>query len=117
MPKILIVDDDATMLKLMSTLLPLMGYEVAVNPVPGATLEAARAAAPDVFLVDLHLAGGSGLDVVRTLRADSQFATTPVIMISGEDRAEAARQAGADVFLLKPFMPNQLMDALKSLVH
>jgi CheY-like chemotaxis protein len=117
LPKILIVDDDATMLKLMSTLLPLVGYEVTVNQDPVATLSVAHSAAPDVFLVDLHLEGGSGLDVVRTLRADNRFAATPVVMISGEDREEAAREAGADVFLLKPFMPNQLIDALQSLIH
>jgi DNA-binding response OmpR family regulator len=115
--KVLIVDDDATMLKLMSTLLPLVGFEVVVNPNPAAALETARSARPDVFLVDLHLGGGgSGLDVVRGLRADSQFATTPVIMISGEDREQDAREAGANVFLLKPFMPDQLISALKALV-
>ncbi len=116
MPKVLIVDDDPTMLRLMSTLLPFEGFEVAVSSDPRATLAAARAAQPDVFLVDLYLQGGSGLDVVRALRADSQFATTPVIMISGEDREEDARRAGANVFLLKPFMPDQLISALKSLV-
>jgi CheY-like chemotaxis protein len=114
--KILIVDDDATMLKLMSTLLPLVGYEVVVNSIPAQSLDMARNARPDVFLVDLHLQSGSGLDVVRTLRADGQFATTPVIMISGEDRERDARAAGADAFLLKPFMPDQLISVLKTLV-
>lgn len=116
MPKVLIVDDDATMLRLMSTLLPFEGFEVVVNSDPDTTLTAARAAQPDVFLVDLYLQGGSGLDVVRALRADNQFIATPIVMISGEDREEDARRAGANVFLLKPFMPDQLISALKALV-
>jgi DNA-binding response OmpR family regulator len=114
--KILIVDDDATMLKLMSTLLPLVGFDVVVHSTPATTLETARSTRPDAFLVDLHLDGGSGLEIVRGLRADSQFAATPVVMISGEDREADAREAGANVFLLKPFMPDQLISVLQTLV-
>ena len=66
-------------------------------------------------MLDIMMPGIDGLEVCRELR---KFADTPVIMLTAkgqrEDR-EAARKAGADLFITKPFANTELVDAVKSL--
>jgi DNA-binding response OmpR family regulator len=101
LPKILIVDDDRTTVKLLQTLLQMDGFDVLIAPRGQTALELAQDTPPDLFLVDFHLADMDGLDVVAHLRADPAFADTPIV-------EEEALKAGADLFLVKPFEPNKL---------
>jgi DNA-binding response OmpR family regulator len=79
-------------------------------------LELARTHKPDVIVLDLMLPGLSGLDVLAKLRADdgSHF---PVIVISAwGDARDEAFAAGADRFVLKPFIPDDLRAVVEELV-
>jgi len=108
LPKILIVDDDRTTVKLLQTLLEMDGFEVLIAPRGQAALEMAQATPPDIFLVDYHLADMDGLEVVARLRADPAFATLPIVVASGLNVEDEALEVGADLFLVKPFEPNKL---------
>lgn len=119
MSKIIVVDDDMTNAELIKMFLELDGFSV----LPCSNMEAAKAAtstATKGFVIDCRLArGANGLDLLTAVR-QSQLpvpADTVVIMTSGDYRLEqAALDAGADRFLLKPYSPNALSDTLSELL-
>jgi CheY-like chemotaxis protein len=80
-------------------------------------LELARSHRPDVFVLDLMIPGLSGLDVLSKLRADANGGKMPVVVISAwGDAREEAFAAGADRFVLKPFLPDDLRAVVEELV-
>ncbi len=104
-PLIMIVEDNALNMKMMTDLLEGNGFCTlpAVNG-PQA-LAAARAERPDLIVMDIELPGLSGLEVTRRLKADAGLMTIPVIAVSAMARAEdaaMARQAGCADYLVKP---------------
>lgn len=109
----MIVDDDRTMVGLLKTLLEMEGYGVAVASRITTALAMARSEKPDVILIDVHLADGDGLELLRQLRADPDLARARVVMSSGLDMREESQQAGSDGFILKPYAPDQLITTLK----
>lgn len=104
----MIVDDDRTTVTLLQTLLSLDGFEVSLVARGAEVLQQARQEKPDVFLIDYHLSDMEGVDVIRKLRADAQFATRPIVMTSGLNVETEAIKAGANLFLGKPFEPGGL---------
>jgi DNA-binding response OmpR family regulator len=67
---------------------------------------------PDVILLDIALVGEDGLDVCRRLRTDPRFHDVPVLLLSGQTDAATKRagfDAGADDFVAKPFVPDELL--------
>ena len=106
--KVMIVDDDRTTVKLLQTLLELDGYEVSVAGRGADVVPSAQTFNPDIFLMDYHLSDMDGVDVIRALRASDQFASTPIVMTSGLDVEDEALEAGASIFLVKPFEPDEL---------
>lgn len=114
--KIMIVDDDRTTVKLLQTLLEMDGFSVAVAPRGQLALEMAHESMPDIFLIDQHLADMRGVDLVAELRADPVFAKTPMVMASGLNIEEEALQAGANLFIAKPFEPGKLADIFYGLI-
>lgn len=116
MPRILIVDDDRTTVKLLQTLLEMDGFEVLIAARGQAAFELALEHSPDVFLVDYHLADMAGVELVARLRAEPQFARTPIVMASGLNVEYDALRAGANQFLVKPFEPGKLADLFYNLI-
>lgn len=116
MRRVLIADDDETMVSLLTTLLTMEGYTVAsLMDKNGDPLENIRAAQPDILLLDIYLGRHSGLDLVRRIRQDPDLRSLRIIMVSGMNRREECLQAGADDFLLKPYMPDELFAKLRAL--
>jgi len=119
MSKIIVVDDDMSNAELIKMFLELDGFSV----LPCINIETAKAATSadtEGFVIDCHLArGANGLDLLTAVR-ESQLpvpANTTVIMTSGDYRLEqAALDAGADRFLLKPYSPNALSGTLSELL-
>lgn len=113
MAKVLLAEDDPTMVFLLQTLLNMEGFEtVALDSeadVPGAVLREK----PDVLFMDVHLGQQSGMDIVESIRKDPQIARVRVVMTSGLDVREECLEHGADDFLPKPFMPADLIGILK----
>ncbi len=113
--KVMLVEDDATMQAVLRTLLEIEGYQVALAPAKkqlDELVQAIRSEQPDVLLLDVHLHDISGYDVIQSIRADSSLARARVIMTSGMDVKDRCMAAGADDFLLKPYMPDELMKKL-----
>ncbi len=115
MKKVLLADDDFTMVSLLKTLLNLEGYEVVtLLDKPGDILKNIHEAKPDVLLLDVFLGDRNGLDLVRRIRRDPELKKIRIIMVSGLDKTEECMAAGAVKFLLKPYMPNELFALLRA---
>jgi DNA-binding response OmpR family regulator len=116
MTKVLVVEDDFTMITLLSTLLKMEGYVTkALLEMNGDLLDHIRQESPDIIILDVLLGNLNGIDLVRRLRQSADLKDTKVIMVSGLDRATECREAGANDFLLKPFMPDELITKLQAL--
>jgi DNA-binding response OmpR family regulator len=114
--KVMLIDDDRTTVSLLSTLLELDGFEVVDVPRGSMVMDKARNEKPDIFMVDFHLADMEGTDVIKNLRADPLFAHTPIVMSSGLNVEMEAQQAGANMFLTKPFEPSKLASIFNNLL-
>jgi DNA-binding response OmpR family regulator len=113
MSKVLIVDDDRTMVSLLKILLEMDGYEVVNISIGRQLLEKARVENPDLILMDVFLADIDGKEILKQLRDSTDIAHVRVIMTSGMDVADQCMDAGADAFLLKPYTPEQLMKIIQ----
>jgi len=114
MKKVLLADDDYTMVSLLKTLLTMEGYQVAtLLDKPGDILENIRVIKPDILLLDVYLGDRNGLDLVHQIRQTPDLKNIRIVMVSGIDKTEECLAAGADKFLLKPYMPNELFDILR----
>ncbi len=114
--KVMLVEDDASMRSVLRTLLEIEGYQVQVAPQAKSLdeiVQAIQAAHPDILLLDVHLRDISGLDIVQRIRADAQMQPMRIIMSSGMALEERCLSAGADDFLLKPYMPDELLAKLR----
>lgn len=104
------------MVSLLTTLLDLEGFAVTAPPnnhIDG-FLQAIMQERPQVALVDVNLRTSSGLDLVRQIRREPEISDTKILMSSGLDLKEECAEAGADGFILKPFMPDELVKMIHS---
>lgn len=114
MPKVLLAEDDQTMVALLKTLLKMEGYQVAVLDAEADIAKAAIQTKPDVLLMDVHLLHHNGMEELAKLRALPGGESVRVIMTSGLDFKEQCLKLGANGFLQKPFMPDDLLSALRN---
>ena len=87
--KILVVDDEPTIVRLMEFILARQGHEMLVAVNGEEALEKIRAHAPDLVLLDIMMPRIDGYEVARTVRADPATAALPIIMLSA--KTETAR--------------------------
>jgi DNA-binding response OmpR family regulator len=117
MAKVLLADDDFSMVSLLKTLLGMEGYQVTTLwDKKGDILDNIRKEKPDVLLIDIYLGDRNGMEIVRQIRQTPDLTSLCVIMTSGIDKTEECRVAGADSFLLKPYMPEELFTKLRDLI-
>ena len=115
-PKVMLIEDDASMRSLLTTLLEIEGYQVAKGSDQASEteqVEVIRREKPDAVLMDVHLRTGSGIEILRQLRADTELKNVRVIMTSGMDVQDECMDVGANGFLMKPYMPDELIRKLK----
>ncbi|HEV8201181.1 MAG TPA: response regulator [Candidatus Polarisedimenticolia bacterium] len=114
MARILIVDDEDSVRRMLSQLVESMGHEVVQARDGIAALELARHQSPDLILLDIDMQGLNGLETLKRLRARDP--RTIVIMVSGiqeEPRALKALEEGASDFVRKPFELSRLREILQ----
>ena len=113
MPKILLAEDDPTMISLLTTLLKMEKFEVVALDANADIPAAVKREQPDSLLMDVHIGKQNGLDLVKTIRSDPDNSTVRIVMTSGLNVKDECLQRGANYFLLKPFMPDDLIKLLK----
>ena len=113
--KVLICDDDPLLLELMEFRLAAKGYEVVRAADGGEALAKAVHEAPDVILLDGMMPKSDGLEVLTSIKADERLSDIPIIMLTarkGERDIVSALEKGADDYLVKPFIPEELLARL-----
>lgn len=115
MNKILLVEDDRSMQSLIKTLLEIEGYTVTVcDPLNEDVIEKSlHDTLPDILLMDVFLRRLNGIDLLKKLRINDQYRSVKIVMTSGMNVEEECRASGAQAFLLKPYMPEELIQILK----
>ncbi|MBM3125529.1 MAG: response regulator [Chloroflexi bacterium] len=113
MPKVLLAEDDVTMVSLLKTLLKMEGFEVIVLPTDADVPGLIRSERPDVILMDVHLSRQSGLQILDAIRSSNDIHDVRIVMTSGANVGEECMKHGANGFLLKPYMPDDLVTMLK----
>jgi DNA-binding response OmpR family regulator len=114
---ILVVDDDPEVGRLLSIVLELEGHQVTLVADYQEVLPALRRDPPDAVVMDLRIQGRETTQLIRQMRREKRLACIPVVMASGTDCRERCVEAGADVFVLKPFAPHQLVEAVSGLLE
>jgi DNA-binding response OmpR family regulator len=118
MHKILLVEDDTTMLGLLQTLLQMEGFQVSQSRKDELEeiITEIRHEKPTLALIDVHLRHISGLDVLKRIRQDAELKEICVLMSSGMDVGNKCLDEGADGFILKPYMPDELIKKIHKIV-
>ncbi len=113
--KILVVDDEPMIVRLMEFILARQGHEVIVAVNGEEALEKIRAHRPDLVLLDIMMPRIDGYEVAQQLRADPETASVPIIMLSAKAQEEDIRrgaEVGVDAYVTKPFSPEHLVQVV-----
>jgi DNA-binding response OmpR family regulator len=121
MSKVMLIEDDATMIGLLKTLLGIEGYDVVAFNGDDDVLQAVRREKPDVVLLDVNLKNFgikdiTGFDLLKDMRADDELKNLGVVMSSGMNYHQESKEAGADGFVMKPYMPDDLLNQIKEII-
>jgi two-component system response regulator MprA len=116
--RVLVVDDDASLRRMLARTLVAEGYEVAVAADGGAALVAVERTSPDLIVLDVAMPGVDGLAVCRRLRR--RGLGTPILMLTARDAVDdrvSGLESGADDYLVKPFAVAELIARLHALTR
>jgi len=109
----MILEDDRTLLGLLQSLLGFEGYEVVVLENFNQVLSDLHQHNPDGIILDIQLDDTNGLDLLDEIRQNGELNQPYVLACSGLDYASEAMQRGANDFIMKPYMPDDLVKLLK----
>ena len=117
--KILVVEDEETLLKLQSILLTIRGYNVEGVMDGQAALEAVATMKPDLIMLDIMLPKIDGFEVCRQVKANEESRHIPVIMLTAKNSREdfvMGEQAGADLYITKPYKSSMVIESIQRLL-
>src|ERR1700733_10663811 len=116
-PHLLVVDDDERLRALLQRYLGANGYRVTAAAGAGDARHLMKSMAFDLLILDVMMPGESGLDLTRSVRANTQ---TPILMLTARGEAEdriAGLELGVDDYLPKPFEPRELLLRINALLR
>lgn len=121
MSKVMLIEDDATMIGLLKTLLEIEGYEVVAFDGGENVLQMVHREKPDLILLDVNLKNfgitdRTGFDLLKGIRLNDELKKIGVIMSSGMNYRQESTEAGADGFVMKPYMPDELLKLIKTTI-
>ncbi len=116
MARIILAEDDPTMIGLLGTLLRMDGHEVTTVDGHGDVVRAVRENPPDALVLDTIFGEQSGLELVGEIRRSEAGRGVYILMMSGLSLRDDCLRNGADDFLMKPFDPGELMGLLRARV-
>ena len=118
--RILVVDDDPQIVRLLRASLEQAGYQVFAAYDGETALHMLRRERPDLVVLDLMLPDRDGWDVTRVMRGDASLADTPIIMLTArvehQDRI-VGLELGADDYVTKPFHPGELLARIRAVLR
>ena len=113
MAKILLAEDDPTMISLLKTLLKMEGYDVLALDISTDVPAAVEREKPQALFMDVHLGEQSGMKILEAIRKNKDLSDVRVVMTSGLNVKDECLRRGANAFLMKPFMPDDLLNLLR----
>jgi len=116
--KIILCDDDPTMRSLLETLLGMEGYNAVpfIESTDEKFIDFLIVEKPRAVLLDVHLTYSNGIDLLVKIKQEDQIEDLLVLMTSGMDLKKECMEKGADGFLLKPYMPDDLISWLHEII-
>jgi CheY-like chemotaxis protein len=118
-PLVLIVDDVEDNRTIYVLFLKFSGFRIAEAENGEEALRQAERLLPDVIVMDLSLPVMDGWEATRRLKRDPRTKTIPIVVLTGHalpEHAQAARDAGCDLVITKPCLPDQLLDAIRRIL-
>ena len=118
--KILVCDDDDTLVVLLEALLSSAGYEVVTAEDGFACLEKFHTEKPDMLVIDIDMPNKNGFEVLEQLSREGSLAGRPLMVLSGRERKEDVERAhhfGAKAFVTKPFNGDTLVRMIKEVLE
>ena len=119
MKKILIAEDEESLLRLETILLSSKGYSVTAVTDGRSALDSIAADPPDIIILDLMLPDIDGMEICRLVRENPRTSTIPVIMLTAKKSSrdvEAGLRCGADAYITKPFKTAAVIEWIQKLV-
>lgn len=117
---IVVLEDDAEIRRLIQYRLESAGYAVKMYPTPATLVSDAERQRPALFLLDIMVPGGSGLDVCRQVRRSTVLGGVPVIFLTArasEDDRVLGLELGADDYIVKPFAMRELLARVRAVLR
>jgi len=117
---IFVLEDDTDIRRLVQYQLEGAGYAVRVYPTVGTIMQDAERQRPALFLLDIMVPGGDGLDLCRRLRLNPTLASVPIIFLTAraaENDRVAGLEMGADDYITKPFAMRELLARVKAVLR
>ena len=115
MTRILAVDDSSTMREVVKLALKLAGFEVTQANDGAEALKAAQGSQYDLVLADVNMPNMDGIELIRQLRTMDAYKAIPILMLTTESdlvRRHEGKSAGATGWIVKPFLPDRLVEAV-----
>jgi DNA-binding response OmpR family regulator len=119
-PKILLVDDEPSIVKMVGKRLEVEGFNVVIAMDGQEALKIAQSEGPDLIILDLMLPKLNGYEVCTMLKQDAKYQKIPILMFSAkaQDRDEKlGMECGADAYVRKPFKAQELLDQIRALLN
>ncbi len=117
---VFVLEDDTDIARLVEHHLQAAGYVPRLFATPAQLIPEAERQSPALFLLDIMVPGGDGLDVCRKLRANAQLSTVPIIFMTAkasENDRVLGLELGADDYVTKPFAPRELVARVKAVLR
>jgi two-component system OmpR family response regulator/two-component system alkaline phosphatase synthesis response regulator PhoP len=115
---IVVIDDDAVILKILSIVLSHEDIRLSVASDAKTGYRMVENENPCLVILDVHMPGQSGLNLLNEMRHNPRTCDTPVLMLTSDSRLKGlAADLGADAYMTKPFKPVELRQKISDLLH